>query len=534
MQSLSAELARGVLDAAPDAMVIIDDGGVIRFANRQVSTLFGYHHEAVVGLPVELLMPERFRAGHLVHRSEYRAALRMRAMGEGLTLFGRRLDGSEFPVEISLSPIRTPEQLLIAAAIRDVSDRKRVERELRVAREHSERARDAADHLREIADHARALADEARESADRANQAKSRFLATASHDLRQPMQTLALLNGILRRTVKEPSALEALAQQEQAIGAMTRLLGALLDISKLESGAIHPEVADFRIGPLCEGLRREFASIAASKGLELQVSPCEDSVHSDPALVEQIVKNLLSNAIKYTPPGGRVLLRAERRNGSVRLDVLDTGIGIAADQIAYIYDEFYQVGVPVNSSREGYGLGLSIVQRLVRLLDLRLEVTSEVGKGSVFSLLLPLGHSHGVTTQPPAAAAVPREASQSRPRVLLVEDDPGVRDATRMLLNVEGYRVRAVASLAEALRSVQEEAAPDLLITDYHLRDGELGTEVIAALRENLHAEVRAVLVTGDTSNVVKHLPNDPRLRIVSKPIDAEQLLAVLKDLLTA
>ncbi|HEY1873247.1 MAG TPA: ATP-binding protein [Steroidobacteraceae bacterium] len=533
MQSLSAELARGALDAAPDAMVIIDDGGVIRFANRRVSVLFGYHHDEVVGQPVEQLMPERFRGRHIAHRRDYTAAPRVRAMGENLTLFGRRLDGSEFPVEISLSPIRTAERLLIAAAIRDVSDRKRIERELRVARENSERARDAADHLRDVADHERQQADEARESADRANQAKSRFLATASHDLRQPLQTLALLNGILRRVVSEPSALEALAQQEQAIGAMTRLLGALLDISKLESGAIRPEPADFRVGSLFEGLRREFASIAASKGLELQVSSCEASVHSDPALVEQIMKNLLSNAIKYTPPGGRVLLRAERVNGSERVEVLDTGVGIAADQIAYIYDEFYQIGVPTNSSREGYGLGLSIVQRLVRLLNLRLEVTSEVGKGSVFSLFLPLGHSQGARTQRPAAAAAPRESPQSRPRVLLVEDDAGVRDATRMLLNVEGYRVRAVGSLAEALHGAQEEGAPDLLITDYHLREGELGTQVIAALREKLRAEVRAVLVTGDTSNVVKHMPNDPRLRIVSKPIDAEQLLAVLKDLLT-
>jgi len=174
------------------------------------------------------------------------------------------------------------------------------------------------------------------------------------------------------------------------------------------------------------------------------------------------------------------------------------------------------------------------VQRLVRLLNLRLEVTSEVGKGSVFSLSLPLGHSQGARPPPPVAAAAQQESAQSRPRVLLVEDDAGVRDATRMLLNVEGYRVKAVASLAEALRSAREEAAPDLLITDYHLRDGELGTEVIAALREHLHAEVRAVLVTGDTSNVVKHLPGDPRLRIVSKPIDAEKLLAVLKDLLVA
>jgi len=522
MQSLSAELARSVLDAAPDAMIIVDEAGRICFANRQVSSLFGYSHDQVIGFGIEQLMPERFRGRHVAHRVEYAHSLRSRAMGEGLALFGRRADGSEFPVEISLSPIRTPQQLLIAAAIRDVSDRKRVEKELRVAREGSERAREAADRLR-------AIADEARESADRANQAKSRFLATASHDLRQPLQTLALLNGILRRVVAEPSALEALAQQEQAIGAMTRLLSALLDISKLESGAIKPELADFTIGTLFEGLRREFASIADSKSLELQVHSGEESLHSDPALVEQIMKNLVSNAIKYTPAGGRVVISSRREDDSVRLEVRDTGIGIAADQLAYIYDEFYQVGVP-SGSREGYGLGLSIVQGLVKLLNLHLEATSEVGKGSVFSLIVPLGQSLRATAQPAAAAA--RASPAGRPRVLLVEDDAGVRDATRMLLSVEGYRVSAVASLQEALRSAREQGAPDLLITDYHLSGGELGTQVIAALREDVSAEVRAVLVTGDTSTVIKHMPNDPRLRIASKPIDAEQLLSVLKELL--
>ena len=526
MQSLSAELARSVVDAAPDAMIIVDEAGRICFANRQVSSLFGYSHDQVIGLGIEQLMPERFRRGHVAHREEYAHALRSRAMGKGLTLFGRRADGSEFPVEISLSPIRTPQQLLIAAAIRDVSDRKRVEKELRVAREGSERAREAADRLR-------AIADEARESADRANQAKSRFLATASHDLRQPLQTLALLNGILRRVVAEPSALEALAQQEQAIGAMTRLLSALLDISKLESGAIKPELADFTIGTLFEGLRREFASIADSKSLELQVHSGEESLHSDPALVEQIMKNLVSNAIKYTPARGRVVISSRREDDSVRLEVRDTGIGIAADQLAYIYDEFYQVGVP-SGSREGYGLGLSIVQGLVKLLNLHLEVTSEVGKGSVFSLIVPLGQSLRATVQPSAAAHAGRASPAGRPRVLLVEDDAGVRDATRMLLSVEGYRVSAVASLQEALRSAREQGAPDLLITDYHLSGGELGTQVIAALREDVSAEVRAVLVTGDTSTVIKHMPNDPRLRIASKPIDAEQLLSVLKELLSS
>jgi PAS domain S-box-containing protein len=511
MQSLSSELARSALDAAPDAMIIIDDTGTIRFANRQVSSLFGYGHAEIIGLAVEHLMPERFRSRHHAHRHGYAEALRPRAMGEGLALYGRRLDGSEFPVEISLSPIRNGGELLVAAAIRDVTDRKRVEQELRAAR---------------------TLADEARESADRANQAKSRFLATASHDLRQPLQTLALLSGILRRVVRESSALEALAQQEQAIGAMTRLLSALLDISKLESGAIRPELTDFRISDLFEGLRREFASIATSKNLELQVSLCGEVAHSDPALVEQIMKNLLSNAIKYTAPGGRVALRGQLEGGAVKVDVVDTGIGIASDQIAYIYDEFYQVGVPANSSREGYGLGLSIVQRLVKLLDLRLEVSSEIGQGSIFSLRLPRGQPQRATA--PQAAAVSRESRAGQPLVLLVEDDPGVRDATRMLLRVEGYRVTAVASLEEALRSVREQGTPDLLITDYHLADGELGTQVIAALREKLNGQLKSVLITGDTSDVVKHLPNDPRIRIAAKPIDAEQLLGVLDELLTA
>jgi two-component system, sensor histidine kinase len=533
MQSLSSELARSVLDAAPDAMILIDGAGEIRFANRQASTLFGYSHDEIVGLAVEQLMPERFRSRHISHRHGYTEVLRARPMGEGLGLFGRRLDGSEFPVEISLSPIGSGSELLVAAAIRDVSDRKRAEKELRLARENSERARASADRLREIADEARASADEARESADRANQAKSRFLATASHDLRQPLQTLALLNGILRRVLSEPSALDALSQQEQAIGAMTRLLSALLDISKLESGAIRPEPAEFSIASLFEGLRREFASIAASKDLELQVSPCQQCIHSDPALVEQILKNLLSNAIKYTPPGGQIALRARRQKDSVLVEVVDTGVGIAPDHIAYIYDEFYQVGVPSNSSREGYGLGLSIVQRLVRLLNLRLDVSSEVGKGSVFSLSLPLGVAQAPAVQPQATVPAGRSPA-GRPRVLLVEDDPGVRDATRMLLNVEGYRVTAVASLAAALQSAQDGGPPDLMITDYHLGEGELGTDVIAGVRDKLHSDVKAVLVTGDTSSVVKHMADDPGLRILSKPIDAEQLLVVLKELLSA
>jgi PAS domain S-box-containing protein len=503
---LSSPLVRSVLDSAPDAMIIIDSAGTVVFANQQVAVLFGYSREEITGQPVELLLPERFRHRHVAHRTGYTSNVRVRPMGIGLDLFARRKDGTEFPVEISLSPIWQEGEVLSAAAIRDVTERKKTEQILK----------------------------DTRAEADRANVAKSRFLATASHDLRQPLQSLALLNGTLQRLVSEPDALEALEQQEQAIGAMSRLLNALLDISKLESGAIKPEITNFAVASLFEELRAEFASLAANKGLQLKVDPAEDYVRSDPSLVGQVLRNLISNAIKYTRQGW-VQLRCLHRDSAVCIEVLDTGIGIPADQIAFIYDEFYQVGVAANSSRDGYGLGLSIVQRLVKLLDLHLDVRSEVGAGSAFSIELPAGQT---------ASPDIRRASQPRrtagdsgiadKHLLLVEDDPAVRSATRMLLKVEGYRVTAVASLAEAREALQ--ANPDIqaVVTDYHLARGETGIQVVEAARDLRGAGLKAVLVTGDTSSAVQALICDPNLKIASKPVKADELLSLLKALLLA
>jgi two-component system, sensor histidine kinase len=517
---ITPELARSALDAAPDAMVIIDQGGVIRFVNRQVSLLFGYTPEGILGKGIEVLLPDRFRGQHVAHRARYFREGGMREMGAGIALYARRRDGTEFPVEISLSHIGTERRPLVAAAIRDASERRRAAAELNAARE--------------SADAARQLADVARDTADRASQSKSRFLATASHDLRQPLQTLALLNGTLRRVVTDPDAAQALEQQEQAIGTMSVLLNTLLDISKLESGAISPQTRDFELAELFANLEKEFAVQAVHKGLRFEIEPCRQLVRSDPALVGQILRNLISNAIKYTNKG-RVCVRCLCESGLARIDVQDTGIGIATEQLPHICSEFYQVGIPANASREGYGLGLSIAQRLVNLLMLKLDIRSELDNGSTFSLSLPAidgAPAGGYATSPGTMARPERPVGQVR--VLLVEDDEGVRRATRMLLRVEGYAVTAVASLAEALQHVSAGNALDLLISDYHLAGGVTGIHAVSALREATGVPLKAVIVTGDTSAAIKELPRDPFLRVASKPIQADALMALLRGLLAA
>ena len=499
---LSATLLASVLESAPDAVVIVDAAGCILFASRRITALCGYLPEEIVGQGIECLLPERYREGHLAHRRDYARNAHPRPMGVDLELYALRKDGTELPVEISLSPIRDGERLLVAAALRDVTDRKRIQSELL----------------------------QAREAAERANLAKSRFLATASHDLRQPLQTLSLLNGTLRRVVRDAMAGEAVAQQGQAIDAMSRLTNALLDISKLESGAIRPDPADFAVAALFEELRNEFASIAADKGLELRIEAGAPSAHSDPSLVGQILRNLISNANKYTRQGW-VRLRAVPAARGVRLEVTDTGIGIPAEHLPYIYDEFYQVGVASNTAREGYGLGLSIVHRLVSLLGLKLEVHSEVGRGSTFILEMPAGARQarsGIAT----ASADRRQTPAASARIVLIDDDAGVRNATAMLLRVEGFEVLCAASLAETREALARDPRIDLVIADYHLQHGETGIEVIAAARTFAGEPLAAILVSGDTSSTLREVQATDRLRIASKPIRADELLAMITELL--
>jgi PAS domain S-box-containing protein len=501
---LTAHLLGTVLQSAPDAIIIVDAGGSVLFVNAQVSELFGYTAAELIGQTIESLIPQRFLAAHVQHRREYAESVRVRPMGVCRDLFARRKDGSEFPVEVSLSPIRDGDRTLVAAAIRDVTDHRAIQADLLAARE----------------------------AAERANQAKSRFLATASHDLRQPLQTLTLLNGALRRTVHDSATQEILQHESQAIEAMTRLLNALLDISKLESGAIKPDITDFTVAVLLEEMRNEFAAIAQSKGLELRIEVAQLSVHSDASLVGQILRNLVSNAIKYTQKGW-VALRCVPGQATLRIEIADTGIGIAADKLPAIYDEFYQISGSRGTSHDGYGLGLSIVRRLVELLGLKLDVRSEFGRGSVFTVELPLSSSRVELTAAPAGSRIAAPRRKQAPRILLVEDDPGVRDATRMLLTVEGYQVITAGSLAEAVDKARNSPEIHLLITDYHLGRSDTGVQVIGEVREIAGAALGVILITGDTSSMIREMRLDDRLRIASKPIDADELLRLIDGLLT-
>jgi PAS domain S-box-containing protein len=511
--SLPPQALPRVLDCAPDAMLIADAAGTILFASRQACALLGYQAGELCGCCIEQLMPERFRRQHAGYRDHFSAERRTRPMGTGLTLLACRRDGAEIPVEISLSPIRYGEQMLTVAAIRDVTEPQREQAELIATREAAEAARRNAN--------------EAREAANRANQAKSRFLATASHDLRQPLQSLALLNGTLRQLVREGDALTALSRQDEAIEAMSRLLSALLDISRLESGATKPTPADFPVAELFLAVCNEFCALTAARGLALEVTHSAHVVHSDRALVGQILHHLVTNAIQYTPHG-HVRLSAETHSGRVCIHVEDSGIGIPPEELPRIYEEFYQIGSGHRGSgHRGSGLGLSIVRRLVRLLDLELEARSTVGHGTVFSLLLPGRESRPTSAQAPETTH--SSACAEAPRVMVLEDDPAVRSATRLLLTVHGYDVLAVATIGEALEAAREQAI-ELLITDYHLSAGETGLQAINALRALLGPQLKAVLVTGDP-HAAGGLERDTRLRLLGKPIHAEQLIGTVQAL---
>ena len=489
---ITDELATQLLNAAPDPTVIVDQQGIIIYANARVKEVLGYTNQELVGEVIEVLIPERVRAGHKGHRKSFFERPKARAMGDMLELHAVRKDGIEIPVEVSLSPVETSSGTLVSSAIRDVSMQKEIAQQL-----------------------------------VEANRAKSRFLAAASHDLRQPIQTLNLLNRAARLSASDPTHREIIDKQQKSLDSMSNLLNALLDISKLEAGIVKPDITDCAVQNIFESLNAAFEAQAKDKGLELIVDACHGVARSDARLLTQILENLIANAIRYTQEGF-VRLRCLHGNQGIGIEVMDSGIGIHPDELGCIFNEFHQVDSGSNRP-EGLGLGLSIVKRTAELLDCSVDVTSSPGKGSSFIVRVPEGTMSRIET---TAAGHPSVSAATGGFVLIVDDEPAVIDATSMLLKMEGFDVLSAASIDEVRTCLGNiTTAPDLLITDYHLRNGETGLEAISTVRGRFSSNIPAILLSGDTSNRIA-LADVEDVTFFAKPVDVEALLVKIHGLL--
>ena len=379
--------------------------------------------------------------------------------------------------------------------------------------------------------HADEVIETAKQQAERANLGKSRFLAAASHDLRQPLQTMALLQGILASKLKGGDDAKLVARLGESLDAMSAMLNRLLDINQLEAGIVKPEPKNFPINVLFERLRDEFADHAKNKGLTCRVVPSRQNVRSDPTLLEEIIRNLVSNALKYTDHG-KILLGCRRRGGKVRIEVLDTGSGIPEGQLRAVFEEFHQLDNPARERARGLGLGLSIVQRLADLLDLTVDVRSSLGKGSVFSVEVPIADSgEAPRTGPlqPAAHAGKGEA------ILVIEDDPAIRETLRMLFELDGYRVAVASDGNSALEMVALGAVrPDIVVADYNLPNGLTGLEIAARLRATLDKALPVLIVTGDIATDTLRAIAAAGCIQLNKPIKADDLTRRVRAQLAA
>lgn len=382
---------------------------------------------------------------------------------------------------------------------------------------------------RELADAFAAL-----EQAERANRAKSRFLAAASHDLRQPLQALKLLNAALREyLLTDDIALNILNDSERALEVMDRMLNSLLEISKIDSGAIIPELADFRIGDMFKDLRGDFLLLTKQKNLGFRVVSSSAVVRTDRALLDSILRNLLGNAVRYTSHG-RILLGCRKQGESLRIEVRDTGAGIAPGELDRIFDEFYQIGAPDRDSSQGLGLGLSIVRAYANLLGHPLKVQSWPGRGSVFSILIPSGDLAAAEIGRRDDAGAGTGWKQQGHRILLIEDDALSLKAMQAQLTAWGMQVIGARSGDEAVEMLQQNGfTPELIITDYRLQKGETGVTALARLRPLLGDMIPVIFVTGDGLGKVRSEISPQYTHLLQKPVAPGKLRVLIRNLLS-
>ena len=368
---------------------------------------------------------------------------------------------------------------------------------------------------------------DARDEAEQANVAKTKFLAAASHDLRQPLQALNLFVFALDGKEDDPEKKEIISLIRNSLDSLKELLNTLLDISKLEAGVVHPQVRDFSISSVMERMTTEMEPVAWKHNLQIKCIPSSANVNSDPLLLETILRNLIDNAIKYAG-NGRVLVGCRHSGDKLRIEVWDSGPGIAADQKDLIFNDFYQINNEARVRSQGLGLGLSIVRRLSKLLGHEIGFSSVVGKGTGFWISVPIANENIVVKD---AHKKPIDISGGKECIAIIEDDESVISGLVAVLEGSGYKPQVIRNLSvESIRSEMPNiATPDLIIADYRLDAGVTGRDAINIVKKELGMNIPAIIITGDTAPERLREAKESGFDILHKPVKPEDLLVSVR-----
>jgi PAS domain S-box-containing protein len=511
---------RAVLQTAPDAIIATSGDGRIQLINSQAEVLFGYSPAELVGQPIEVLLPERLRTAHVAHRQDYQVHPRVRPMGVGLDLMARRKDGSEFPTEISLSPLPTDNGLMVTSVLRDITERRKAEEQRKEL-------------LREQA---------ARAEAEAANRAKDEFLAVVSHELRTPLNAILGWAVLLRsKTVDAETSERALAAIERNALAQRQLIDDLLDVSRMVAGKLRLNVQDVDLPVVIEAAVDAVRPAADAKGVRVEtiVEAGTPAIWGDPARLQQVFWNLLSNAVKFTQKDGVVEVRLLRGGSMIEIAVSDTGEGISADLLPHVFDRFRQADTSSTRSHTGLGLGLAIVRQVVELHGGSVEAQSAGrNRGATFVVRLPVPAAR--PHRPAESAGVPRVRVEEAVgpwrlegvRILAVDDEPEARTVLAAVLADYGAEVTLAGSAEEAL-TLLERRKPHVLISDVAM-PGIDGYVLMARVRTRYPA-LPAIALTA-------HATAEDRLRAlaagfqshVPKPVEPAELAAVVARLVQA